>query len=106
MSLNKNQFEALIYQVIKKIKSVEGAESYILDTPGRFDFSPNSHLHYQVTDKHYIDLDKLSDDGAMIPSNDYHTFIDQLLVDTQELLKAVNLQRQPFIDYLEKIENL
>lgn len=107
MSLNKNQFETLIYQIVKKIKNAEGAEAYISDTPCCFDNTHGyNHLHYQATPQLLIDLDKLSDDGAMIPSNEYHTFLDQLIVDTQELIKAVKLQRQSFIEYLEKIENL
>lgn len=107
VSLNKNQFEVLIFSVIQKIKETEGVMEYIRETPCCFDNTlPDKHLHYQATTTFLIDLDKLSDDGAMIPSNDYHSFIDQLIVDTQDLIKAVKLQRQPFVEYLEKIKNL
>ena len=107
MSLNKNQFEVLVYQVICKIKGVEGVEYYISDTPCCFDNTHgDNHLHYQATSSLLIDLNKLSDDGAMIPTNDYSLFIDQLLVDTEEVIKAAKLQRQPFLDYMEKIESL
>ena len=105
--LNKNQFEALVYQVIQKIKSIEGVESYISDTPCCFDNTRgDKHLYYLGISRVLIDLNKLSDDGATIPSNDYCSFMDQLLLDTEEVIKAANLQRQPFLDYLEKIERL
>lgn len=107
MLVNKNQFEALVYQVTRKIKAVEGVESYILDTPCCFRYDDkNGHLHYTVEVNREIDLDRLADDGAMIPSDTYHQFMDSLLVDTEEVIKAVKLQRQPFIEYLERIENL
>lgn len=107
MSVNKNQFEALVYQVTKKLKAVEGVESYILDTPCCFHYDDrNKHLLYTVEVNREIDLDKLAEDGAMIPSDMYHQFMDSLLVDAEEIIKIVKLQRQPFIEYLEKIENL
>lgn len=107
MSLNKTQFQTLVYEIVQKIKSTEGAISYIYDTPGCFDNTRGKgHIYYQATSKLLIDLDKLSDDGEMILCNEYHMFIDQLIVDTENLIKAVKLQRQPFLDYLEKIENL
>ena len=107
MSLNKDQFETLIHKVVQKIKSTEGAISYIYETPCCFDNTRGKgHIYYQATPKLLVNLDKLSEDGAMIPSNDYSTFIDQLIVDAEELIKNVKLQRQPFVDYLEKIKSL
>lgn len=107
MSINKNQFEALVYQVTKKLKAVEGVESYILDTPCCFRYDDtNGHLNFTAEVNREIDLDRLSEDGAMIPSDTYHQFMDSLLADAEEVIKTVKLQRQPFIEYLERIENL
>ena len=107
MSLTKIQFEIVVTKVIEKIISTEGAIGYVYETPGCFDNTRGKgHLYYQATTSMLIDLNALSKDGAMIPSNDYSTFINQLLVDAEELIKSVKLQRQPFIDYLEKIKFL
>jgi len=111
MSLSKNQFEALIYQLVKKIKRVEGVKEYLSDlstfsTPHDFYFGKFDHLHYCPRHGDDIDLDWLYDNGAEFAESKYHSFIDELLDDTKKLIEEVKLQRKPFLEYIEKIENL
>lgn len=107
MLLTQNQFEALIYQLVKKIKGIEGLKEYLsnLSSPCEFYLDKNN-LHYFPKYGGDIDLDWLYDNGSEFAEADYYSFIDELLDATKKLIEAVKLQRQPFLEYLEKIENL
>ena len=106
MSLTKIQFENLVRQTLKKINDCEGLIDYLENNHCFFYLSSKGYIDYQVSPSLIISLDKLEDDGGLIPSDDYSSFIEQLLKDTNKLFSAVKIQRQPYLDYLEKIDSL
>ena len=106
MSLTKTQFENLVHQTLKKINACEGIKDYLENNHCFFYLSSNGCIEYQSSPSLIISLDRLEDDGGLIPNDDYPSFIEGLLKDTQKLFLAVKFQRQAYLDYLEKIDNL
>ena len=106
MSLTKIQFESLVHQTLKKLNACEGLIDYLENNPCFFYLSSRGHLDYQVNPNLVISLDRLEDDGSLISSDDYLSFIEGLLKDTQKLFLAVKTQRRVYLDYLEKIDSL
>lgn len=106
MSLTKIQFESLVHQTLKKINACEGISDYLNNNHCFFYLSSNGCIDYQSSPNLSISLDRLEDDGSLIPSDDYPSFIEGLLKDTQKLFLAVKTQRQAYLDYLETIKFL
>ena len=96
----------LVSQILKKINTCEGLIDYIENNNCFFYLSSKGYIDYRVNPNLIISLDKLEDEGGLIPIDNYCSFIDQLLKDTQKLLSAVKIQRQSYLDYLERIDNL
>ena len=108
MSLTRTQFQMLVSQILKKINACEGLIDYLENNHCFFYLSSKSkgHIDYQVNPNLIISLDRLEDDGGLIPSDNYSSFIDELLNDINKLFQAVKIERQAYLGYLEKIDSL
>ena len=106
MSLTKTQFQMLVSQILKKINTCEGLIDYLENNHCFFYLSSKGYIDYQVSPNLIISLDRLEGDGGLIPTDDYSSFIEELLKDTERLFQAVKIQRQSYLDYLERIDNL
>jgi len=106
MSLNKNQVEAIIYQLVRKLHNNDLTSWYIKKHPHDFEYLENGELGYYISQE-LVSLTKLEENFSL--SFDEKTllaFLDQLIASARLVTSLATQSDNAFMFYLAQIENL
>lgn len=110
MSLNKNQVEAIIYQLLRKLHNNDLVSWYIKNNPHDFQYLDNGELAYNFqcygSSRVLLSLVVLENNANLLSDNeiDFILFLDLLLEDAEKVVRLAD--DKMFEYYLDRVENI
>lgn len=105
MSINKNQLESIIYQLVRKLHNNDLYHWYIRNNPDDFEYTSEKELGYFI-EGDLVSLVKLENDATLIFDKEINPiqFLNQLMEDATVATSRAN--SEAYMYYLQRVENL